>query len=98
MARDAEERPERSGESEEARRTREADEFRRRMRRDTILTWTSRSLMLLGLIIVSQHLFAHAGYRPVPFGMGTQDLTIGYPTGGLVLIAGLVIWGRSPSR
>lgn len=77
---------------------RTAEDFDRAMRKEAILTWTSRVLMVAGLAIAAQHLFAHAGYRPIPWPMGAQDLLIGYPTGGLVLIAGLVIWGRNPTQ
>ena len=73
------------------------DSFARRIRRDRHLTWASRIFMLIGLLIAVQHLVAHAGFRPVPAGMGLQDLVIGYPTAILVFFAGLIIWGRSPT-
>lgn len=98
MSKSPEDKPAKKAESTHDRRTREAAEFNRRMRRDMTLTWTARTLMLVGLIIISQHLVAHAGYRPIPMAMGVQDLTIGYPAGALVLIAGVFIWGRKPSR
>ena len=76
----------------------EATDFDRRMRRETLLTWTARALMFVGVVIVAQHLVAHAGYRGVPLSMGAQDLLIGYPTGALVMLLGVLIWGRNPSR
>ena len=72
-------------------------DFDRAMRREAILTWTSRGLTVAGLAIALQHLFAHAGYRPVPLKMGVQDLLIGYPTAGILLIVALMIWGRNPT-
>jgi len=76
---------------------RSSQDFNRAMRKDALLTWTARALMVLGLAIAIQHLIAHAGYRPLPLPMGAQDLLIGYPAAALVLIVGLFIWGRNPT-
>lgn len=64
--------------------------------------WTPRrliawSLFVLAAVIAVQHLLAHAGMRPLPFGMGKQDLLIGYPTAGLLALAGGIILGAKPS-
>ena len=67
-------------------------------KRELFLTWLARVLMFAGVLIAVQHLFAHAGYRPIPLSMGFQDLFIGYPTASLVGLAGLFIWGRAPHR
>lgn len=79
-------------------RKRAAKDFDRKMRRQAILTWTARGLMAFGLFIAGQHLFAHAGYRPIPMPMPAQDLFIGYPTAAVVFMVGLIIWGRNPLK
>jgi hypothetical protein len=71
--------------------------FARRVRHERNLTWASRAFMGVGLLVVLQHLVAHSGFRPLPTGMGVQDLLVGYPTGMVLFIAGLMIWGRKPT-
>ena len=64
--------------------------------------WTRRriaawALFGLALLVAAQHVLAHLGWRPVPIGMGWQDLLIGYPTAGaLAVIAAVVAGPRSP--
>ena len=82
-----EERPERPS----------ADDIARRVRHERRMTWAGRALMTAGLLVAAQHLVAHAGVRLIPVGMGTQDLAIGYPTAMVLVIAGLMIWGRKPT-
>ncbi len=56
-----------------------------------------RSLFVLALLIVAQHLIAHAGLPLLPFSMGWQDIVIGYPAAGVVAILALVVWGKDPT-
>ena len=58
----------------------------------------SGALAAVALIVGIQHLVAHAGWRPIPIGMGVQDLLIGYPVAGLIGLAALFVWGSTPSR
>ena len=53
--------------------------------RRRVLSW---SLFGAALVVVDQHLLAHAGWRPIPLSMGWQDLLIGYPTAGILALAG----------
>ena len=58
--------------------------------------WTPRrmvawSLFVLAGVIAVQHIIAHMGVHPLPLSMGWQDLLIGYPMAGLVLIVGLFV-------
>jgi hypothetical protein len=64
-------------------------------------SWTPRriaswSLMLGGVLIAAQHLVAHAGFRPLPFSMGWQDLLVGYPMAALLAIAGAILIDPRP--
>lgn len=48
-------------------------------------------LIALGLVVVLTHVFMHlAGVR----WFGLQDLLAGYPMGGLLVVAGLVVLGK----
>ena len=63
--------------------------------------WTPRrlatwALFSLAVIVVVQHLVAHAGFRPLPIGMGWQDLLAGYPMAALLAICGAIVWGAKP--
>ena len=79
--------------------------IRRRRRRSEIdqqlSNWSKRRVLswslfgLAGLIVV-QHLLAHAGFRPLPFSMGWQDLLVGYPTAIVVAIVGGLALDRNP--
>jgi hypothetical protein len=64
-------------------------------------SWTPRriaswSLMLGGVLIAAQHLVAHAGFRPLPFSMGWQDLLVGYPMAALLALAGAILIDPRP--
>lgn len=74
--------------AERARRRTSAAASRRR--------WIYWSLLSLAAVILVQHLLAHSGLQPIPLTMGWQDLLIGYPTAGLLAIAGLFVWGSAP--
>ncbi len=55
--------------------------------------WTPRRALAWGLMalafgIAAQHIVAHMGWRPLPFTMGWQDILVGYPTAGLLLVVG----------
>lgn len=52
------------------------------------------ALMLLGGLVAIQHLVAHLGITPIPLSMGWQDLLIGYPAAGLLLVAGASLLPR----
>ncbi|MCU6482196.1 hypothetical protein [Arthrobacter sp. A2-55] len=55
-----------------------------------------QAVMVLGGLVGLSHWFAHVA---VPGGPpGIQDLLIGYPTAGLVLIAGAVLAGRTSPK
>ena len=57
--------------------------------RRRILSWT---LFTLAIVVALQHLVAHAGWRPIPMGMGKQDLFLGYPMAILLaLIAAMTV-------
>jgi len=65
--------------------------------------WTRRrvvawGLMLLGVVIALQHILAHSGWRPLPVSMGWQDILIGYPMGGLLVVAGAMLLDPRPSK
>jgi hypothetical protein len=53
--------------------------------RRRVLSW---SLFGLAGFIVVQHLVAHAGWRPIPMGMGKQDIFFGYPMAIVLAIIG----------
>ena len=58
-----------------------------------VLSWAP---MVLGLAIVVQHWVAHAGASPLPISLGWQDIFVGYPTGGLLLLGGLILIDPRP--
>lgn len=58
-----------------------------------LAAWTPRratawGLMALALVVAAQHIVAHMGWRPIPISMGWQDIMVGYPTAGLLLVVG----------
>jgi len=68
---------------------------RRRNARRQLSTWTRRwviawSLFALAFLVAVQHVFAHLGWRPLPFSMGWQDILLGYPAAALIALAGLL--------
>lgn len=58
---------------------------------------TYRTILLVAVLIVVQHLVAHAGFRPLPLSMGWQDVLVGYPFGAIVGFVGLILWGSDPT-
>ena len=78
-------------------RRRDADALQKTLRKQAILTWAARGLIVLAIAIAGQHILAHAGYRPIPLTMGQQDLVIGYPVAAVFGVIALLIWGRKPS-
>ena len=55
--------------------------------RRRVLSWT---LFTLAIVVALQHLVAHAGWRPIPMGMGKQDLLLGYPMAILLAIVAAI--------
>lgn len=58
--------------------------------------WTPRRISAwvlfgLALLIVVQHLLAHAGWRPIPLSMGWQDLIVGYPMAAALALGGAFV-------
>ena len=79
--------------------------IRRRARKSDIdrqlSNWSKRriaswALFVTAAIVLVQHWLAHMGFQPLGKNMGWQDLLIGYPTGGLLAIVGLVIMDPNP--
>lgn len=58
-----------------------------------VLSW---SLMGLAVVVAATHLLAHAGWRPVPLGMGKQDLLLGYPMAAVLGLIGLLALDPKP--
>jgi hypothetical protein len=85
-------------------RHRRADDPSTKMQREIarqLNPWTPRRLaawacFVLAAIIAAQHLLAHAGWRPLPMGMGAQDLLVGYPAAAVLAIVGLFALGPRP--
>ncbi len=66
-------------------------------------SWTPRRiiawvLMVLAFIVAGQHLLAHLAWRPIPVSMGWQDILIGYPMAGLLLIVGVMVLDPIPRK
>ncbi|GEM_PF-3719696 len=60
-------------------------------------TWDKRrtvgwAIIGLGSVVFVQHLVSHMGFFVV-FSGGTDDLLIGYPTAGLMVVAGAFMVG-----
>jgi hypothetical protein len=53
-------------------------------------------LFVLAGFVAVQHLVAHAGFRPLPFSMGWQDLIVGYPAAAVLAVAGLIALDPNP--
>ena len=51
----------------------------------------SWSLMLTGVVVAIQHLLAHAGLSAIPLSMGWQDVLVGYPMAGLMVMVGAML-------
>jgi hypothetical protein len=58
-----------------------------------IASWT---LFALALLVAGQHLLAHAGWRPLPMGMGKQDIFLGYPMAILIGVIGAMSLDPNP--
>ncbi|CAN5120876.1 hypothetical protein BH09ACT10_BH09ACT10_00190 [soil metagenome] len=71
----------------------EVDDYFKRARNRALVMY---SFAVVALAVGIQHLLAHAGWRPIPIGMGKQDLLIGYPTAGLIGLAAVYMWGTTP--
>lgn len=85
----------------------DADREKRAVQRDIarqLSGWTPRrvgawTLFVLALLVASQHLLAHLGWRPIPVSMGWQDLLIGYPAAGVLGVLGAIcLEARSARR
>jgi len=64
----------------------------RRLSPETLrkIGWTA---IALAVVVFSQHLLSHMGFFSV-FGPGADDLLIGYPTTGILIIIGVWILGK----
>ena len=68
--------------------------FAQQYRRWRLRRLLGGGLIALGLVVVVTHVFVHLGdVRWLPT-TGMQDLLTGYPMGGLLIVAGLVVLGR----
>lgn len=84
----------------------EAEQARAAAQRDIdrqLRAWTprkilSRGLMLLAFVVAAQHVLAHAGWRPLPLSMGWQDIVLGYPMAGVLLVIGAILLEAHPRR
>jgi len=68
-----------------------------------LAAWTPRrvlawGLMASALVMAAQHIFAHMGWRPIPMSMGWQDIIVGYPTAGFLLVAGACLLPAAARR
>ena len=61
--------------------------------RRRVISW---SLFVLAGFTVVQHLVAHAGFQPLPFSMGWQDLLVGYPMAAVLAVAGAIALDPNP--
>ncbi|OMH24806.1 hypothetical protein BKD30_07280 [Tersicoccus phoenicis] len=68
------------------------DDPQARWRRHRILVRVGQVIMALGGLVIIVHWIAHL--QPPPGPSGLEDLLVGYPTGGLLVIAGAVLAGR----
>lgn len=84
-----------AAERERAARQREINRALRVWTPRRILGW---SLIVVGVVVGVVHWLAHIGWRPIPLAMGAQDLFIGYPAAGLLVIAAAIILGQNPKR
>ncbi len=56
-----------------------------------LLGW---ALVAIGVLVGLVHWLAHLGWRPIPLTMGWQDLVLGYPMAGAIIVAAAVFLGR----
>ncbi|MEP6814390.1 MAG: hypothetical protein ABI873_02430 [Marmoricola sp.] len=86
-----------AGEQAAQERARVQREINRQLRTWTpgrIIAW---ALVGLGLVVGVNHMFMHLGGQWLPMSQGLQDVLVGYPTAGLLAVAGFVILGQKPS-
>lgn len=76
----------------------DAADLNRQFKRAGRRMLAARVLAATSVIVAIQHLLAHAGWKPIPIGMGKQDLLIGYPVAGLIGLAAVFVWGGTSSR
>ncbi len=72
------------------------DDAGKRYRNHRRLVRGGQALMVVGALVALAHLIAHmsiVGGPPV-----IQDLLIGYPTGGLLVLAGAVMAGQTATK
>lgn len=67
-----------------------ANQWRRHRR----LVRSGQVLMAVGALVALIHVVAHLTGNP----SGWVDLTVGYPTGGLLFLAGAVLAGRAEPK
>ena len=79
--------------------------IRRRPKRSDIdkqlSNWSKRriaswSLFAAALIILLQHWLAHLGFHPLGPPGALQDILIGYPTGAILGVLGLIVMDPNP--
>lgn len=76
---------------EEQRRRDVQKDINRQLRRWTPRRMAAWSLFVLAGVMAVQHIVAHMGVRPLPMSMGWQDLLVGYPMAGLILVVGAFV-------
>ncbi len=76
---------------EERRRREVQADINRQLRRWPPRRIAAWSLFAVAALIAAQHVIAHMGVHPLPFSMGWQDLLVGYPMAGIVLILGAFV-------
>ncbi|GHF12680.1 hypothetical protein [Pseudolysinimonas yzui] len=75
------------------------NDFERSWRIHRRLVRLGQVLMIVGAIVAATHWLAHLEAFGPGQPPGWVDLVAGYPTGGLLLVAGLIIAGRKrPSK
>lgn len=68
----------------------------RRHRRRLAFGW---ALVVLGVLVGAAHVVTHLGYFRVFTSAGLQDLVMGYPTAGVLVVTALVLLGgRTTSK
>ena len=82
-------------------RVRQRELRRRQAQQQSLGGWSKRrvlswSLFVLAAAVGVNHLFAHAGARVIPMGMGKQDLLLGYPMAGVLFLCGLFMLDPNP--
>ena len=60
-------------------------------------TTIATALIAFGLVVLLQHLVSHMGFFTV-FSGSVDDVLIGYPTAGVLIVAGLMMLGKTDQR